>query len=230
MSAIDAVILAGGLGARLQTVVGDRPKPLAEIQGRPFLDILVDDLLHQGMRRIVLCVGHRREQIIAHLQTRNDAEFLFSEEVTPLGTGGAVAHAAPLIKSDPFLLLNGDSFCAVDYAALLAFHHAKAAALTMVLAQPAGRADAGNVQISADGRITAFHEKSGGTPTALINAGIYLLPSALPATWQQPAPFSLERDIFPALIASHGCYGYPVKSEVIDIGTPQRYADAQHKL
>ncbi len=232
LSSIDAVILAGGLGSRLQTAVSDRPKPLAAIQGRAFLDLLVDDLLHQGLRRIVLCVSHQREQIVAHFQARRDAEFLFSEETSPLGTGGAVRHALPLIRSNPFLLLNGDSFCRVDLAALLAFHETRSARASIVVTAARGRNDGGNIELAADGRISAFREKAAaatGRP-ALINAGIYVLPRDLPAGWQHPDPLSLERDVFPQLAAAGNCFGFLVESEVIDIGTPERYADAQHRL
>ena len=228
LSSLDAVVLAGGLGTRLRDAIGETPKPLAAIQGRPFLDILTEELLRQGLRRIILCVGHRREQIVAHFSGRHDAQFVFSEETTPLGTGGALRRAAPLIASDPFLALNGDSFCRVDYARFLAFHRAKSATASLVLAPPAGRADGGNVELAADGKITAFREKTGGG--TLINAGIYLMARALPGSWTLPDPFSLERDIFPQLAAAGGCYGHRVEAEVLDIGTPQRYAEAQHKL
>lgn len=232
LSSIDAVILAGGLGTRLQAVVSDRPKPLATIQGRAFLDLLVDDLLQQGLRRFVLCISHRREQIVEHFQSRRDAEFLFSEETSPLGTGGAVRHALPLIASNPFLLLNGDSWCQVDFASLLAFHESRGAQASIVVTAARGRKDGGNIELATDGRISAFREKTTaatGRP-ALINAGIYILPRDLPAAWQQPDPLSLERDVFPQLAAAGGCYGFQVDSEVIDIGTPERYAEAQLRL
>lgn len=232
MRPADAVILAGGLGTRLQGTVGDRPKPLAMVRGRPFLDILIDDLLHQGFCRIILCVGHQRQQIIDRYSSRTDAEFLFSEERTLLGTGGAVRHAMPLITTDLFLLLNGDSYCRVDLNALLAFHETRGAQVSIVVTAARGRNDGGNIDLAADGRVTAFREKAAvvsGHP-ALINAGIYVLPRDLPTTWQQPDPLSLERDLFPQLAAGGGCFGFPVDSEVIDIGTPERYADAQRSL
>ncbi len=231
MNSVNAVILAGGFGTRLRSTIGDRPKPLAMIQGRPFLDILVGDLLRQGIRRIVMCVSHQREQIIAHYSARSDAEILFSEETSPLGTGGAVRHATPLIASDPFLLLNGDSFCRVDLGALLAFHNSRMAQVSMVITAARGRTDGGNIELAADGRICAFREKAGTTGRpALINAGIYVIPRNLPAAWREPDPLSLEQVVLPQLAAAGGCFGFLVNSEVIDIGTPERYADAQYRL
>ena len=169
---------------------------------------------------------------MSHFAKRTDAVFHFSEETTPLGTGGAVRHATPLVASDPFLLLNGDSFCRVDFSALLAFHREKRAPVSMVVAESRGRSDVGNIELAADGRITSFREKTapvaGGR--ALINAGIYVIPRDLPLSWRAPDPMSLERDVFPSLATAGNCFGYVVDTEVIDIGTPERYADAQHKL
>jgi NDP-sugar pyrophosphorylase family protein len=232
LSSIDTMILAGGLGTRLQQAVGDRPKPLAAIGGRPFLDLLIDDLLVQGLRRFIFCVSHRREQIIEHFHRRRDGEFLYSEEVSPLGTGGAVRHALPLIRSNPFLVLNGDSHCRVDLAALLDFHKSRNGAAALVVTAARDRNDGGSIELTADGRIAAFREKAapGGAESALINAGIYVLERDLPETWPQPDPLSLEHDVFPQLAAEGSCFGFPVDAEVIDIGTPERYADAQQRL
>jgi len=230
---VDAVILAGGLGSRLQKVVSDRPKPLAIIKGRPFLDILIDDLTSQGFRRIILCVGHQRQQIIDRYSSRTDAQFAFSEERTLLGTGGAVRHAANLISSDPFLLLNGDSYCKVDFHKLLAFHNQGRALASVVVTDARGRTDGGLIELDTDNRrIKAFREKaipvSGGHH--VINAGVYALSGKLPGSWRQPDPLSLERDVFPQLAAEGLCHGFLVDSEVIDIGTPERYAAAQNLL
>jgi len=226
------MILAGGLGTRLREIVSDRPKPMAAIHGRPFLDILISDLLRQGLRRIILCVGHGRDQVIAHYRDRRDADYLFSEEETPLGTGGAVRHAAGLVSSDPFLVLNGDSWCAVDYARFLEFHVEKHAEFSIVVAAARGRADGGTVELADNARITRFREKAAisGAARPYINAGVYLLRKSLTATWQQPAPFSLEHNILPGLVEGGRCYGYTVEGEVVDIGTPERYAAAQAKL
>lgn len=231
-AAIDAAILCGGLGTRLRNAVPDHPKGLATIQGRPFLDLLVDDLRQQEIQRFIFCVGHMKEQIIGHFSGRRDGEFLFSIEDTPLGTGGAIRNALPLIRSDPFLVLNGDSFCRVDYAGLLNFHHDKTAGLTLVAAPPRERTDGGTLQLDRDGRVAAFEEKAA---TALggarfINAGIYAVPMETARAWRFDNPFSLEREVIPQLVAEGRCFGFAVASEVIDIGTPDRYRKAQGGL
>jgi len=232
LSSLDAVILAGGMGTRLKTVVSDRPKPLAHINGRPFLDLLVENLRLQGLRRFVFCVGHQREKIIDHFKSRNDSEFLFSEESRPLGTGGAVRHALPLIRGTPFLLLNGDSYCNVNLNELLTFHNNRKARASIVVSESQGRNDGGNIDLADDGRIISFREKISDSlgNSSLINAGIYVLPRDLPSTWQAKDPFSLERDAFPQLASEGQCFGFLVNSEVIDIGTPERYATAQQQL
>ena len=232
MNSLDAMVLAGGFGTRLGELIGHKPKPLAAIRGQPFLDLLVDELIAQKITRIILCVGYLREQIIAHYSKRKDAEFLFSEEATPLGTGGAVKEAAVMVRSDLVLILNGDSFCEVRFSDFLAFHELKQAQMSMVLADSRGRTDGGSVEVAEDGRISRFLEKSAAPAerTPLINAGIYLMSKSLPATWAMPAPFSLEREVFPRIAMNGNCFGFRVKSELIDIGTPDRYREAQQKL
>ena len=227
---MDAMVLAGGFGTRLSGVIGQRPKPLAVINGRPFLDLLIDDLVAQQVPRIILCVGYLREQIIAHYRTRKDAELVFSEETVPLGTGGALKAAAGLIRSDPVLVLNGDSLCRVRFQDFLTFHESKPADLSMVLAASRGRTDAGAVEVAGDGRILRFMEKPAAAQrTFFINAGIYLLRKALPLTWEFATPFSLERDVFPRAAMDGKCYGFRVDSEVVDIGTPERCREMQRK-
>lgn len=228
LAAVDAVILCGGLGTRLQAVVGDRPKTLALVQGRPFIDILLDELIGQGLRRFILCIGHMKEQIVGHLARRHDAAFLYSEEDAPLGTGGAIHNALPLVASDPFLVLNGDSFCRVDLAGMLLFHRQSGSALTLAAAPAGQRRDAGTLQIGADGQLCAFQEKTGDSDS--INAGIYLVNRSVTADWPAAYPFSLERDVLPRLIEQQPCFAFKALGEVYDIGTPDRYWKAQDGL
>lgn len=228
---VDAVILCGGKGTRLQSVVIDQPKGLAPVDGRALLDILVDDVLAQGVRRVIFCVGHLKEQIISHFSARPEAEFLFSTETSPLGTGGAVKHAARMIVSNPFLVMNGDSICRVDLRQLLAFHKSHAADATIVVAPDHERRDAGTIGIDPEGRISSFDEKpAAGAGTGLINAGIYLLRRELPDAWQTAYPFSLEYDVFPQMAAGRRCFGFGTENKVVDIGTPERYQRAQIDL
>lgn len=228
LDAIDALILCGGVGSRLRPVVSDRPKSLAPIGGRPFLDILVEDLLQYGIRRIIFGVGHMKEQIIDRYQDRDDAEYLFSQENVPLGTGGAVQIALPVIHSDPFLVMNGDSVCQVDFDKFRSFHMARASNASFVLTKADERYDGGVVCIGETQRIHSFLEKTRikDQRRCFISAGIYLLQRQIFERQYIEPPFSLEYDVFPEMISTKLCFGFVVESELVDIGTPERYSRA----
>jgi NDP-sugar pyrophosphorylase family protein len=228
LAAIDALILCGGLGTRLRPVIGDRPKGLAEVSGKPVLDILVANLVRQGCRRIIFCVGYMKEQIIEYFQKRTDAEFLFATEEMPLGTGGALRNALPFVSSDPLLVLNGDSMCNVNLVEFLHFHCSHRAAASLVLARPGDRHDGGIVSVDAEFKIKQFMEKPKAvtSPGSFINAGIYLLARESAAVGPPHSTYSLEKEVFPGLVAGGRCYGFPVAGNVMDIGTPERYRQA----
>jgi len=114
-SKIDVAILCGGLGTRLKNVINDRPKSMAEINGTPFLDLLIDHIAKFGFKHFILCTGHMGETIENRYAGKKPAiNIEISREIQPLGTGGALKNGSQLITSNPFLVVNGDSFCAVD--------------------------------------------------------------------------------------------------------------------
>jgi len=232
LEALDVLILCGGLGTRLRPVLSDRPKGLAEVAGRAFLDILTDELVRNELRRLVLCTGHGAEQIAAHYRDRRDAEFVISAEDRPLGTGGAVAHALPLVRSDPFFVVNGDSFCRVSYAELLGSHRRRGAMLSVVVTPPAERDDVGTIRIDSAQRILKFAEKPGAAsgPGEYVNAGIYVIQREALALMGRAEVFSLERELIPAAVSTGRCYVFPVSGPLIDIGTPERLQVAQTRL
>lgn len=227
----DVLVLCGGLGTRLRTVVIAGPKGLADIAGRAFLDILTDELIGNGLRRLVLCTGHAAEQIAAHFRERRDAEFVISAEDRPLGTGGAVAHALPLVRSDPFFVLNGDSFCRVSYGDLIESHRRRNALLSVVVTPSTERADVGAIRIDGDQQILDFSEKPGSASggSGHVNAGIYVFQREVMALAPPTDVFSLERELIPVAVNSGGCFAFPVSGPLIDIGTPERLRVA-HKL
>jgi len=227
LGTVDVLILCGGLGSRLNSVNPDRPKSLAPVGGKPFLDILVEDLVKQGFQRIIFCVGHLKEQIIDRYKTRHDAEYVFSKENIPLGTGGAIQNALPLIHTNPVLIMNGDSFCHVDYAKFHQFHKDKSAAASLVLAAQHGRCDGGAVSLDEARQIQTFTEKSTEpTHERFINAGIYLFQADAIDLSRLVPPFALEYDVLPSLVRLRPCFGFVVSNELIDIGTPERYSRA----
>lgn len=225
LNKIDVVILCGGLGKRLRSAVSDRPKVLAEISEKTFLDILIDDLLKYGFNNIILCVGYLKEQIKDHFNYDKDFNITFSEEEVPLGTGGALKNARPFIKSDLFMVLNGDSICKINFHDFYDFHVRKKATLSMALVRTRAAQDFGSVVLDGSQRITSFTEKVASSNECLINAGIYLMQKDIFSFMPDKKHFSLEYDFFPKLIEDK-CYGFIADSELIDIGTPERYEKA----
>jgi NDP-sugar pyrophosphorylase family protein len=161
LAAADVVVLCGGQGLRLRPAVPDRPKPMAVVAGRPFLDILLDYVAGFGLRRFILCAGHMGDRIQAYSRAgAAGREVLVSCEGRPLGTAGAVKNAEAFIRSQAFLVLNGDSLCQADLRGFWEFHQSHGGSLSVVLAPPEPRADYGSVALDPQGRITGFSEKA----------------------------------------------------------------------
>lgn len=227
----DVVILCGGLGKRLKSVISDRPKPMAEIKNRPFLDILVDYVASYGFKRFILCIGYNGNVIKKYYQSNKDnsVTILFSEESEPLGTGGAIKNAESLIKSNPFLVLNGDSFCQVDLHKFLDFHIKKRALLSMVLTGISKDRDYGVINLGRSQRIIKFDEKVESKSSNFINCGIYSFDIRIFSLMPVNRNFSLEYELFPKIINSK-FYGYITEGTFIDIGTPGKYRKAKKIL
>lgn len=234
---IDTVILCGGLGTRLRPIISDQPKVLAKIGNTKFLDILIGNISSYGLKNIILCVGYLKNHIKRHFDYYcndyhnyylDDYNIIFSEEETPLGTGGALKNAEPLIKSDPFIVMNGDSICNVDFKEFFNSHLHKKALLSMVLSDHLTSNDYGAVSLDNSLRIIGFNEKSGVNNT-LISAGIYIMQKDIFSHMPEKRVFSLEYDLFPKL-CNNKCYGFITKDGVMDIGTPERYQKAVNLL
>lgn len=231
LASIDVLILAGGRGSRLGALGDTIPKALVEVAGRPFIDWLLAPLLQAGARRFILCSGHLATQLEEHVRRRRDARFEFSREETPLGTGGAVVNALPLVQTSRFVVVNGDSLCKVAFADLVRFHDTHRAQATLVLSTAGVRIDGGRVWTDVAGRITSFLEKAGvERPGGYLNGGIYLFDKALAGLNTPPRPASLEYELLPRIVASGQCYGFVVDSEVVDIGTPERLVAADRRV
>lgn len=220
------VILAGGLGTRLRSAVADRPKVLAPIRQRPFLAYLLDWLSATGLRYVVLCTGYMGKQVqVTFGQGYRGLRLAYSQEAKPLGTGGALRQAQPLLDSDPVLVMNGDSFCDADLAAFWKWHRARRSFGTLLLAQVPNAKRYGLVRVNADGTVSQFSEKAADGP-GLISAGIYLLTQQLIQGIPQGRAASLEREVFPTWVG-HGLFAYPNKGRFLDIGTPEGYSSAE---
>lgn len=222
-----AVILAGGLGTRLRSVVENQPKVLAEVGGQPFLNYLLDQLVEWRIQAVVLCTGHLGEQIEARFGANyRGLRLRYSRESSPLGTAGALRLALPSIPSDPVLVLNGDSYCGVDFAAFWRWHRSRQSAATLLLVHNPDTRRFGSVRVATDGRILRFEEKRDSAEPGSINAGVYLIARDLLRSIPIARPVSLEREMFPAWIGGD-FYGYLAAGPFLDIGTPESYAAAE---
>jgi NDP-sugar pyrophosphorylase family protein len=227
---LDFVILCGGLGTRLRTVVNDRPKPMAEVNGRPFLDILMEHAASFGFRRFILCTGYMSEKIKDYYTKQNSSlEIVVSEEKEPLGTAGAIKNAESLIRSNPFIVANGDSFCALNLKDFLAFYQNKKALFSIALTKVEKGNEYGAVEIDEKQKVIVFKEKAILAVDSLVNAGVYIFDKMIFKEITNGQKVSLEYGVFPHL-ADKDFYGYITRSGFLDIGTPERYALAQQGL
>ncbi len=225
-SSLTAVLLAGGLGTRLRSVVSDRPKVMALVAGRPCLEYWLEALVGLGIRRAVLCTGYGAEFIQAHFGDRfGELELVYSREDQPLGTGGALALALAQRLSDPFLVLNADSFLRADLGAFLAWFGAEARSHALLALAVEDRSRYGGLELDGEGRVRAFLEKGEGGP-GLVNAGVYLLRAEALRGLPLDRPTSLEREVFPALATQGALQAHVLPGSFLDIGTPESYAEA----
>lgn len=225
------VILCGGLGTRLRSVIDDRPKVLAPIADTPFLAYLLAHLSRQGLTDVVLSTGYLGNMVQAFAGDGSpwQVHLRYIQEPEPLGTGGALRYVADHLGLPPtFLVLNGDTFFSGTLPHLASFHQAQEDAVGTMALVKVPRADRyGAVQTNRLHAVSAFTEKNpASTGPAWINAGAYVIDKKLIEGLSPLSYASLERDIFPQWI-DKGLYGYPYADAVfLDIGTPEDYARA----
>ena len=222
-----AAILAGGLGTRLRAVVEDRPKVMALVAGRPFITHILDQLANSGIKRVVLCTGFLADIVHDELgDTFKGMQLLYSVEESPLGTGGALRRASDLFAGGTVLVLNGDSYCRCNIHGFMDSWMESGSISGMALVRVEDVSRFGAVLTNDSFRVETFIEKGCKTGPGLINAGLYLLPSALIREIEPDRPVSLEREVIPRLVAD-GLFGYHCTGPFIDIGIPEEYERAQ---
>ena len=225
---IKAVLLVGGMGTRLRSVLPSTPKPLASLGRHKFLELLVRQLRSQGIHRMVMSTGYLADQIENEFSDgqRFDAQIQYSREAQPLGTAGAVRLARHYLKDSPiFLVMNGDSFSETDFPRLIAFHREHGGLVTMAVRRVENSARYGTVQTNSESRVTGFLEKTGNTIPGTVNAGVYVFSQSIFEHIPE-GNVSLEREVFPKVL-SLGVYALEQQGMFIDIGTPEDYARAQ---
>ena len=228
----DAIILCGGAGLRLRSVIGDAPKGMAEVVGRPFLELLLQQLQSWGFQRLILAVGYQREAIRAYFgDSAHGLSINYSDEGAPLGTGGALRNALDLIVSNRVLIMNGDSYTDVDLRAFVSDHESSGAEGAVVVVSADGRDDCGTVSVDSNWQLTGFLEKDGSAEALYINAGIYLISRPMLTEIQPGVQISLEKELFPGWIAQgRELRAFMSRGTCVDIGTPERYRVAQALL
>lgn len=228
----DVLVLCGGLGSRLGSMTKDTPKPMLPVQGGPFIKLLVDYIADFGFRRFILCAGYKSEIIENYLQIGFPSlSVLVSKEAVPLGTAGAIKNAENLIQSETFLVTNGDSFCRFDLKFFYEFHkkNGKMASIALIPKSPHVKPEeVGLVTISTESQITNFLEKGQSVPDGFVNSGLYYFNKSFLDFIPPQRSVSLEKETFPSLL-KEGIAGFVTGGELVDIGTPDRYAKANRE-
>lgn len=219
-SPMEAIILAGGLGARLRPLVSDRPKPLALVNGVPFLHLLLRRLASQGFGRVILATGYMGEMI--HQSVGSEfagMEIAYSHESEPLGTGGALRLALGLCRNDHVTAMNGDTWLEVEFEELEKLWHQERA-LIMTGAEAPDSARFGRLCVE-DGLVAGMKNDINGA--GLVSCGCYILPAGLFADWRGSGKFSFENDFLPQYLARQPAVLYKKAARFHDIGTPEDY-------
>ena len=223
MSNLDVLILCGGFGKRLKQIGKNLPKPMVEINGSPFLEILIEYISSYGFRRFILCTGFKSEVIDRYFKNKNDNNtYLISKEDQPLGTGGGIKNAESFLSSSSFIALNGDSICRLNLRNFVEFHKSNNASLSMAVTKIDDMNEYGSVIIDEGSEIKGFNEKSiKNKGPGLINAGIYLIDKKILNQIPSGKNISIEKEIFPYMVGKN-FFGFKTEEKLFDIGTPQR--------
>ena len=231
----EAIILAGGLGTRLRTVISDIPKCLAPINGVPFLHYLVDYLQKQGIESFIFSVGYLHEKVEKFLLANYpDLKYQLALEQEPLGTGGAIKLAIQKAKEKNVIVCNGDTMFKIDVKALSVFHLDKNAACTLSLKPMENFERYGVVEIDKKGKVNSFKEKQ-FYHSGLINGGVYALNTSQFSEDDLPNIFSFEKDYLEKKVnieSNNGSeiFGFIQDQYFIDIGIPEDYEKAEREL
>lgn len=228
---VEAIILAGGFGTRLQHVVNDVPKPMAPVNGLPFLAYLLDKLNIAGVTHVILSTGYKHEYIENYFHNKyKSIDISYSRETTPLWTGGAIKLALRLTQSENILVLNGDTLFDIDFNHFLNFHTEQNTNLSVAL-RPIEQVERyGCVQTNAQKQIIGFSEKGEYKGKGLINGGIYLIKRSLFDGMNLPDKFSFEKEILEKIHYTQSIYGEEFNSYFLDIGIPEDYYKAQQEF
>ena len=232
---MEAIVLAGGMGTRLRSAIPGLPKPMAPIGGKPFLSYLLNYWVGQGIKRFILSVGYKHEVIQRQFGFRyKNTEIHYVVETEPLGTGGGVLLAMEQLRTkESFLILNGDTFFAVNQHDFLNYHSKYGADITLSLAEVTENNRYSGVLIGEDGWIHSMEARTEVSETCEINGGVYLVEHDFLSSHKKSAQekCSLEDDLLPEFLnQKKRVAGFLSRGTFIDIGVPQDYERATEIL
>jgi len=227
---MEAIILAGGAGTRLQSLVKDIPKPMADINGKPFLCYLLDYLSAYDVKKILLSVGYRHEIIRDYFGLQyKDMDIRYVIEDKSLGTGGALKKALMVAEGEEFIVLNGDTFFNLDLREMMDFHHANDSILTIAV-KPMHDFDRYGTTIIKNSRVVGFEEKT-FKHFGYINGGVYAMKKTISEIFDHARDvFSFEVDFLHRKINNIYSFAFVSDDYFVDIGIPEDYKKAQREL
>ncbi|MFH0894337.1 MAG: nucleotidyltransferase family protein [Bacteroidota bacterium] len=222
----EAVILAGGFGTRLKSVLSDLPKPMAPVNNRPFLEYILDYLIRSGINKFVLSVGHMHEAVTSHFgNSYKNIPIVYAIEEQALGTGGGIRFALSFTETENVLVLNGDTLFPVDLNVLLDKHMLMQSSFTLAAKKMEDVSRYGTVKIE-NNRISGFEEKKNRCEQGLINGGVYYIQRDFFTKTNMPEKFSLEKDCLEQFFKTEMICGLAFDDFFLDIGIPEDYEKA----
>jgi len=228
---LTSLILAGGLGTRLRDEVSNVPKPMAPVNEKPFLEYLLTYLSNQGVNNFVISVGYLSDSIKSYFGTSfNGKSIKYSEEIEPLGTGGAILNSLSFFqKTEDFFLVNGDTFFMIDYRKFYTFHKQRKSDLTMAVLKDKDNSRYGKISLDKFSKISSINNQSNNLKESYINGGIYVFNKSIFQEFdkQLEKKISFEEDLMSVIFKNFKTYAYKSESDFIDIGVPEDYKIAQ---
>ena len=227
---VELIILAGGLGTRLRSVVSDLPKCMAPVNGKPFLSYVIDFFQEQGVTNFIFSIGYKHEAIETYLNNQySTTNIQYSIEEEPLGTGGAIKRACSFVSAKNVLITNGDTLFKASVTALQNFHSAKNADCTLALKPMKNFNRYGVIDLNEDASVKNFSEKK-YYEQGFINGGLYMLNVQNFLEESLPDKFSFETDYLEKFYTKRKMYGLVQDGYFIDIGIPEDYIRANEEL
>ncbi len=237
LSNVTGMILAAGLGTRLQSVAGPLPKPLVRVGGRALLDYALDNFAAAGIGRVVVNLHYRGQMIREHLSktSRPGLDILYSEEAPLQGSGGGIVQARALLGESTFVTVNADTIINIDLKAVVAAHRRNQAIATLVLRKDANMANFGIISIDENDRVAAFLDTSTGHCHSRLESfmytGVQVLEPEIFSYMTEIAPFSITARTYPKLLnASQRVFGFRFNGPWLTVGTPAELESAEQEL